>query len=273
MYKWSKMIPENFGKLVPPPSNMDPTGGNDSPWLDDEYQSASDASRALDAIVAAQEWSKLSSKFTDAGYRDGITEGKNSKLQQGFDQGFGLAAPYARRVGILRGVATSLLSLMTALSASTSGARSFGSTASSSAGSSKPGPAWVQATFNDETGRDKTRIVAQLRNIVERLSKLDESKVVPPDLEAIEHAQTHDEGHPTSKVDSDADQFLSLRMHDKKEMNELESLMGNLDGGHNRPTVPAPPVQADSVEACQHDLAHVLAACGLDAGSILPLQP
>ncbi|KAM0788815.1 hypothetical protein ACM66B_002901 [Microbotryomycetes sp. NB124-2] len=264
-------------------TTMDTSGDDDSPWLDDDvYDHSAHNTRTHDAVVSQQEWTRLANKFTDAGYRDGITEGKNSRLQQGFDQGFGLAAPYARRVGILRGVATSLLNLMTSLSSSSSSSSakmfgSIGSSSSSTSSSSKPGPAWVQATFNDNdnSNRDKTTIVAQLRNIVERLSKLDQTKVVPPDLEALEHAKSHAAETSTditnAKVDNERergrDEYLSLAMHDKKEMNELETLMGNLDSG--KPAL-ATTLEANSVEACQTDLARVLEACGLDATKILP---
>lgn len=52
-----------------------------------------------------------------AGYREGITDGKLSTLQQGFDEGFALSAPLARHLGILRGRATALLQFYIAQSA------------------------------------------------------------------------------------------------------------------------------------------------------------
>lgn len=47
-----------------------------------------------------------------AGYREGITDGKLSTLQQGFDEGFTLSTPLARRIGSLRGRATALLQFL-----------------------------------------------------------------------------------------------------------------------------------------------------------------
>ena len=44
-----------------------------------------------------------------AGYREGITEGKRATLQKGFDQGFALSVPGSRRLGRLRGRANALL--------------------------------------------------------------------------------------------------------------------------------------------------------------------
>ncbi|KAI0315889.1 hypothetical protein OF83DRAFT_1164597 [Amylostereum chailletii] len=42
------------------------------------------------------EWQKLSDDFTNAGYREGITAGKEGALQEGFDAGFALAEAHAR---------------------------------------------------------------------------------------------------------------------------------------------------------------------------------
>ena len=45
-----------------------------------------------------------------AGYRDGITAGKESALQEGFDAGFAqTGAPLGRELGLLRGLASALL--------------------------------------------------------------------------------------------------------------------------------------------------------------------
>jgi len=48
--------------------------------------------------------------FTDAGYREGITAGKERTLQAGFDSGFAsVGAPIGRELGILRGITSALL--------------------------------------------------------------------------------------------------------------------------------------------------------------------
>ena len=93
---------------------------DDSPW--DDAPSSS-------TTHAETEWTRLSSAFQNvrppsplcpdpglianqpqAGYRDGITAGKESALQQGFDAGFAQAgAPRGRELGILRGIASALL--------------------------------------------------------------------------------------------------------------------------------------------------------------------
>lgn len=49
---------------------------------------------------------------TQAGYREGITAGKESALQEGFDAGFVVGAPIGRSLGILRGISMGLVSFL-----------------------------------------------------------------------------------------------------------------------------------------------------------------
>ncbi|KAH9016646.1 hypothetical protein EDB83DRAFT_2321136 [Lactarius deliciosus] len=56
------------------------------------------------------EWTRLSKNFTTAGYRDGISSGKEVALQEGVDVAFARnGAPRGREPGVLQGVATALL--------------------------------------------------------------------------------------------------------------------------------------------------------------------
>ncbi|KAI9507615.1 hypothetical protein F5148DRAFT_1149621 [Russula earlei] len=74
---------------------------DDSPW-DDAPTAATTHAEA--------EWTRLSSHFQNAGYRDGITAGKEGALQEGFDAGFARAgAPRGRELGLLRGLASASL--------------------------------------------------------------------------------------------------------------------------------------------------------------------
>jgi Essential protein Yae1, N terminal len=77
--------------------------------------------------VAEAEWNRLSSGFqnvslsphkttnllldkSQAGYREGITAGKEGALQEGFDTGFAqTGGPVGRELGLLRGAASALL--------------------------------------------------------------------------------------------------------------------------------------------------------------------
>ncbi|KAL8278469.1 hypothetical protein RQP46_009159 [Phenoliferia psychrophenolica] len=162
---------------------------DESPWMDDEPNSVVDA-------VSDQEWSKLSTRYSDAGYRDGITFGKQSRLQTGFDEGFNQTSPFARQVGSLRGIAASLLSILT----TTAGAKHAGG-------------------IPDALGEGKAAVVAECRAVVTALGKLDEERVLPVDAEAEAHAKSH------------ADEGLSLEMLEKKEMRAMEDAMNGLGGG------------------------------------------
>ncbi|KAI0269974.1 hypothetical protein BC834DRAFT_967685 [Gloeopeniophorella convolvens] len=78
------------------------TAPDDSPWADAD--STSTTTPHADA-----EWAQLSNAFTNAGYRDGITAGKESALQEGFDAGFArTGVPLGRALGLLRGLAAAL---------------------------------------------------------------------------------------------------------------------------------------------------------------------
>ncbi|KAI9430227.1 hypothetical protein H4582DRAFT_2064040 [Lactarius indigo] len=80
---------------------MQSSQDEESPWLQDD-----DAP----SHHAEAEWAGLSTTFTTAGYRDGISAGKEAALQEGFDAGFARSgAPRGRELGVLRGLAAALL--------------------------------------------------------------------------------------------------------------------------------------------------------------------
>lgn len=57
-------------------------------------------------------WKRLTGGCVQAGYREGVTAGKTSALQEGFDAGFAESGvPLGRQVGHARGVATALAGL------------------------------------------------------------------------------------------------------------------------------------------------------------------
>lgn len=168
-----------------------------------------------------------------AGYRDGITAGKNARLQAGFDQGFALAAPSARELGSLRGIAASLLTLLTTTSASKYSAPILGAL--------------------DSTEGGKERTVAELREVVTALGKLDETKVLPVDQEAEEHAKSHEgEG-------------VSLVMHERREMREMEVMLGGLGGSKEEEE------RKGGLEECRERLESLLDRCGL-VGLLPPVR-
>jgi hypothetical protein len=119
----------------------------DSPW--DE---------SADNTFKDIEWSRLSSEFTNVGYREGIAAGKETALQDGFDVGFsGTGAPIGRELGVLRGISSAILALLRS------------------------------STIANE--RESTQADAQ--EISLRLSNIRFSDIMPCDLEAEEQACQH----------------------------------------------------------------------------------
>ncbi|KAK0561742.1 hypothetical protein OC844_003055 [Tilletia horrida] len=74
--------------------------------------------RARQPTMGERDLNKMEAQFEDAGYREGITAGKMSTLQAGFDEGFStVGAPLGRAVGRLRGETTSLFAYVARLAA------------------------------------------------------------------------------------------------------------------------------------------------------------
>ncbi|KAF5326523.1 hypothetical protein D9611_001055 [Ephemerocybe angulata] len=159
----------------------------DSPW-DEEISN--------DAYNGESHWQKIASDFTNAGYRDGITAGKEGALQDGFDSGFAVTgAPLGRDIGRIRGISAALLALTNkgtlALSSSTPGVRDG------------------------------------LRDIAAQLADIRFSDIVPPDLEAEEHAREH------MRVEGEALEMDSEELNDKKDVEGLEDLLAGMSASGN----------------------------------------
>ncbi|KAI0947485.1 hypothetical protein AcW1_007704 [Taiwanofungus camphoratus] len=145
-------------------------------------------------IIQDSEWSKISLEFTNAGYREGITAGKESALQQGFDEGFErVGTPLGRELGILRGLASALLSFL----------ETPGSTSS------------------------RQDLVDEAREIVSQLREIRFSDIAPPDLEAERHAREHIEldGEDDGGMDLIPDEELKKRQ-DMEKLEDIASQMG-----------------------------------------------
>lgn len=131
---------------------------------------------------------------TQAGYREGITDGKLATLQEGFDQSFAACAPLSRRMGKLRGAANALLSLATAGS-----------------GSSSADPA----------------LVAELRELISKLSSVKRDDVLPVDHERIEHEKEH----------AQDENGFELAQTEQRDLESLEDMMGSLGAKPDQPGV------------------------------------
>ena len=172
---------------------------DDSPWEENSNNKT----------VQDSEWSKISSDFLNAGYREGITAGKESALQAGFDEGFAeTGAPIGRTIGLMRGNVSSLVSFLCS------------------------GRALPQG---DEGERRK--LLDEARAISAALGNVRFSDIAPPDLEAERHAREHLE----ESVD---DVVTSEELQGKRDIEGLEDLMSRMgagasSGGQNegRPTM------------------------------------
>lgn len=140
--------------------------------------------------------------LVQAGYREGITAGKESALQEGFDAGFAqVGAPLGRELGILRGVASVLVSFLA----------SSGSLPST---------------------------LANARDISAQLASIRFSDVAPRDLEAEAHAREHLEDGESYDIDVDIPEELA----EKRELERLEDMLAGMaanghKGGTTRPTI------------------------------------
>jgi Essential protein Yae1, N terminal len=138
--------------------------------------------------------SSNSPRDVQAGYREGITAGKEEALQEGFDYGFETyGVPIGREIGMLRGLASALLIFLSREDKdnhpSPPDARQKGS------------PTGVPEAERPEeqvqVWLGSTNIRTEVAEIVRALANVRLVSLIPPDVEAIEHAKEHaggDEG-------------------------------------------------------------------------------
>ena len=114
----------------------------------------------------------------------------------------------------------------------------------------------LQATFppSDESSASKRdAVVAELRELVTALGRLDANKVLPPDEEAEAHAREHE------------DEGISEVLRERREMREMETLMSGLGGDVDGAGAKKELSGAEAVAECQRRLAQVLAVFGLES--------
>ncbi|WVQ83368.1 hypothetical protein IAT38_005509 [Cryptococcus sp. DSM 104549] len=127
---------------------------DDDDWLNPDAQGG-----VSDPLVE-REYNRIANTYSDAGYREGITDGKLATLQDGFDEGFALSVPLSRQVGSLRGRAAALLAISSA------------STSTSHAASS---------------------LVDAVRDLVRDLGALRRDQILPEDEERLQHEKEEHE--------------------------------------------------------------------------------
>lgn len=144
---------------------------------DEDLALAMDHDWDLDATEAStreNDWTKISTEFTNVGYREGITAGKESALQEGFNSGFALVgAPIGHELGLLRGISSGLVSYLTSLA------------------------------------RPQEQL-EEARDIASKLADVRLSDLAPRDLEAEEHAKQHLEDDDNSLEPTDTSRMEQL---------------------------------------------------------------
>lgn len=122
----------------------------------------------------------LLDKSSQAGYREGITAGKESALQEGFDAGFAkTGGPIGRELGLLRGVANALL-----LHLSQSPSRTRTRTRTQHQKSDEnPQHAELPRDESKATSSSATKHVLLLQEIVDALAAVRFADIVPPPLD------------------------------------------------------------------------------------------
>ncbi|KAF8531107.1 hypothetical protein JB92DRAFT_2853522, partial [Gautieria morchelliformis] len=143
--------------------------------------------------IPNREWSKLDDDFTNAGYREGIMAGKESALQEGFDDGFArVGAPLGREIGLLRGAANAAMGFL----------------------SSRKSDADL-ATLE----RHKTEVLG----VIGGLGRLNLVDLAPPDLQAQEHAREHlDLGTSTNTLVSPVENAPDVHVSDFVQIEPLD---------------------------------------------------
>lgn len=158
----------------------------------------------------AGHWHPCSSLLTvQAGYREGITDGKLATLQEGFDTSFAASVPASRRLGALRGRANALLSIVSAPPAAR-GTRAGSGSGSTSAGAAAGGAGGVDPS-----------LVEQVRALVSDLSRVRRDDVLPIDTERIDH----------ERDEHGDDNAFELESNPQRDMEGLEDALGRMGGG------------------------------------------
>ncbi|KAJ3510083.1 hypothetical protein NMY22_g16082 [Coprinellus aureogranulatus] len=195
----------SLSSVPPPPTLTSPIQRNtfslhnmDSPW---------DEETPNETYNGEAQWQKNCIRFYEyqAGYREGITAGKEGALQEGFDSGFAdTGAPIGREVGRGRGISSALLALLS------KGSLSFPDSATS-----------------------------ELRDIASKLTEIRFSDICPPDLEAEAHAREH------LKAEGEELAMDSEELEDKNQIESLEDMLAGMSASGVERSKPQRPSMED----------------------------
>ncbi|KAJ1024399.1 hypothetical protein NDA18_004566 [Ustilago nuda] len=167
------------------PSQASDTATDD--WLmceDDTSFSLPAAARAM----AERDSAKVEAQFHDTGYREGITAGKLSTLQQGFNTGFNeVGALLGRQLGQLRGQVAALLFLTSTLFPDSTSTFA-GNTCRARRVAMSPSSGFVLPLLKHPQLEQARR---ELEELAKELDAVTLEKIAEPDYEALEHEREH----------------------------------------------------------------------------------
>ncbi|CAG8792962.1 7797_t:CDS:2, partial [Dentiscutata erythropus] len=72
-----------------------------------------------DKLISSKDWERMNEDFGNIGYKEGILEGKDITIQEGFNKGYAEGASVGKEIGRLRGLLNTLLEYYTPLLNST----------------------------------------------------------------------------------------------------------------------------------------------------------
>ena len=174
--------------------------------------------------------------FVQAGYREGITAGKESTVQAGFDAGYAqVGVPLGRQIGLLRGTALALMTFI-----------------------DSPQPSQPTETF--------TEALREIRAISAQLSDIRFSDIVPRDLEAEAHAREHladgESDLPVIELDENG-LVQDGEAIERRKMEQLEDMMSSV-GTNSAPASSFSRPGSEDVKALHTRLLHVGRIVGLE---------
>ena len=177
--------------------------------------------------------------FPKAGYREGITAGKENALQEGFDQGFAMSGvPIGRELGLIRGIVSAILSSI-----------------DGSSGPVVTVPPESTTTTTTTTTTTGDQIMTEIQEINARLSRIRFCDIIPPDLEAEEHARLH--------MEEDGDELDVVGRQEGRELERLENLIEQMNTDSEGVKEKGRPMGED-VEVLKIRLDQLAARLGMD---------
>ncbi|RUS23250.1 hypothetical protein BC937DRAFT_89720 [Endogone sp. FLAS-F59071] len=109
---WAKVVPEEawlpqtVSTTTAASTNVSTTSTTSKPrnLNDDIWDDSDDDTVSYHRSMAEREWGRLHEQHGNAGYKDGIVEGKDLTIQEGFNRGYSEGVVVGKEIGELRGM-------------------------------------------------------------------------------------------------------------------------------------------------------------------------